>query len=224
MKKIIIQAALTETTGFTVNNPFLDMMRLIYQRHAAYSRAHNYDYWHIIGSMYPEMKGGGWDKIDLIRRAMELGYQYIVWIDSDAAIMDLEAELTDALPEGKDFGAVLHDPAKSEFLKSCEVPSHCNVGVTYWRNTELTQRFVLEWFASHPGEERWVEQGSFNKLIADDRYKDAFHVVDDTYNATVNVNEVDKPVVKGWHGIMPPVKRLNMMKKELGKDFLKYRV
>ena len=74
MKKLIIQQVLT--VGGIYGGEFDDMMRLTYQRHKAYARAQGFDYWHICGTIFPDMRGGGWDKIDLIRRAMELNYEF----------------------------------------------------------------------------------------------------------------------------------------------------
>jgi len=226
-KKLIIQACLTvDGTGIFdagFSGCMHDMLRLTYQRHAAYARSHNYDYWHIMGSVYPDMIGGGWDKIELIRRALEAEYEFVAWVDADAAVLDFEHDLTEALTVGE-FGACVHDPARSEYLKMLNVPAHCNVGVTYWRNTELTRKFVAEWFATYPGEQRWKEQGSFNELIKRPEYAAVFETCADTWNATVNVNEVTNPIVKGWHGIVPAARRMGMMKAELSQDFLVYRI
>jgi hypothetical protein len=47
--------------------------------------------------------------------------------------------------------------------------------------------------------------------------------MDDKYNATVNVNMCEKPVIVGWHGI-PAGKRFNMMKIALIGDRAKFQV
>lgn len=230
MRKLIIQACLTTHSygkknydaGFLSCNH--DMLRLTYPRHSAYARAHQYDYWHVQGSLLPDMKGGGYDKIELIRRAMEYGYEYIAWVDADAAIMDFGVDLLDAIPEDKALGACLHDPEKSAYLKQYNVPQHYNVGVSYYRNTPEAQQFIIDWFATYPGKERWQEQGSYNDLIERPEYAAIFHRCDDKFNATIAVNEVEKPVVKGWHGVMPISRRLDMMRKELKTDYLDFRM
>lgn len=221
MRKLIIQQCLSVTEKFYA--PFTDMMRLTYQRHAAYALAHSWDYWHIMGSIHLDMMGGGWDKIDLIGRGLEQ-YDFVTWIDADAAIMDMDANLEDALPEGKLFGAAKHDPEKSEHLKTFHVPAHCNIGVTFWRSSDITKQFIKEWFGSYPAPGRFMEQGVFNELIIKPEYAPHFQEVDDKYNATIDVNEVAKPVIKGWHGVWPMVKRLTMMRNELKKDFLNFRI
>jgi hypothetical protein len=222
---VIIQQS-TSPTGYQKpwNGIFYDMLRLTNARHAAYARAHCFDYWSIMGDIHPEMKDGAWAKIWLIQTALQEGYEFVAWIDADAAIMDFNADLRDALPDGKFIGACNHDPDKSAYLKSLNVPPHMNVGVLYIRNSPLTKEFIADWLASWPGKERWAEQGSFNDLVISDKYREICIAVEDTYNATVNVNQVEKPIIQGWHGVMPPDKRFQMMRTFLSDDFMKFRV
>jgi hypothetical protein len=207
------------------NNPwsgiFYDMLRLTQQRHAAYARAHGFDYIVNFGDVHPGKKFGAWDKIQLVLDALRRGYDYVVWLDTDAAIMDFEVDLRDALPADALIGAVEHDPDRSPFLKLNQVPRHKNVGVLYVRNTPASVKFFEEWLSTWPGVERWAEQGAFNLLAERDGIVCA---VEDRWNATVNANEVVNPAVKGWHGVMPPEKRLAMMSAELADDFIKFRV
>jgi hypothetical protein len=202
---------------------FYDMLRLSYPRHSAYARAHQMDYWHIMGDQ-KEMLLGAWPKVLLIRDALKAGYPFIAYLDTDAVVWNMECDLRDALPADKLIGAVLHDPAKSAYLQSAQVPAHQNVGVLYFRNDPLTHEFIEDWLASYPVDDRWQEQGVFNTLIASDKYKDITCVVDDTWNATVNVNMVTTPAVMAWHGIMPPERRLDMMRNTLADDHLRFRV
>ena len=51
-----------------------------------------------------------------------------------------------------------------------------------------------------------------------------FEKLDDKWNATVNVNQVEKPVVIGWHGVSPIAQRTALMKKALFLDHLKFKV
>lgn len=196
---------------------FHDMMRLSYQRHAAYARAQDFDYWHINGHFHPESYPGGWDKVHLIKLAMEQ-YSHIVWIDADAAIFDFETNLRDALKDKPfDIGACIHD---APHFKEQGMGRHMNVGVMYVRNTERSRKFIDEWLSLFPGERRWQEQGVFNKLIKDN---DVVGQVEDKWNATVNVNEVDNPVVKGWHGL-ERMNRFYNMKADMITDHIRFRV
>lgn len=206
---------------------FYDQLRLTQPRHAAYARAHKMDYWCMYGDVHPGKKGGAWDKVQLILAALEKGYEQVFWLDTDAAIMDMEADLRDALSEGEGVGAVVHDPERSVYLQQYQVPKHMNVGVLYVRNGEKTVHFFKRWLSSWPGlpgQERWAEQGAFNQIKEEEYYAGIARAVEDKWNATVNVNEVLNPVVKGWHGVMPPERRLSLMLDTLKDDFLKFRV
>jgi len=198
---------------------FVDMQRLTYSRHSAYCAAHNIDYWSLQGGKYPKMTGesGAWAKVGLVKEALQ-DYEYVIWLDVDAAIVDFETDLREACTG---IGGCVHDPAKSVWLKQNKIDKHINVGVLYFRNTDLTKTFVDKWFDSWPGPKRWADQGAFNKLM--EELPGAVTVIDDKWNATVNVNMVEKPVVVGWHGV-PMHERFLQMKEKLINDHLDYRV
>jgi hypothetical protein len=218
---VIIQHVYTKTEFF--GDAFVDMLRLTILRHMTYANGHDMDYWSFQGGLEKDhkMEAGAWAKIDLMKMAFEQGYEYVFWIDADAAIVDFNTDLRDAVKD-IDIGACAHDPAKSEYLKSLNVPKHVNVGVMYLRNTENAKKFVDEWLASYPGIPRWAEQGSFNLLM--EKYPDIVTVIDDKWNATVNVNMVEKPVVKGYHGVMPLINRFGLMRVDCIDDHINFRV
>jgi hypothetical protein len=201
---------------------FSDMLRLTYQRHASYAWAHGMDYIPWAGSLKPEMWPGGWGKIWLMRLMLEQGYKHVFWIDTDAAIVDLESDLRDALPEGKLIGACEH--WAESWFPQFDIPKHFNVGIVFLRNDPLTKEFLDDWIGRYPGAQRWLEQGTFNEMIKEDRYKDAFFAMDAKYNATYNVNEVERPVIQAWHGVMPEAKRFAMMREVFKDDHLRFRV
>jgi len=191
----------------------IDMLRLTYQRHAAYCVSHHFDYWPFIGNPCPDRQHGAWDKVHYINQALQAGYGFIVWVDTDAAII-ADVDLTEALTEDQHIGACIHD--------ANGIVAHYNVGVLYLRNTEETKSFVQKWHDSYPGEERWFEQGSFNQLAKD--HPGIVSRIDDKWNSTINTNESPDPVVMAWHGIAPQNRRLAMMKNKFVNDYLKYRV
>ena len=181
--------------------PFSDMLRLTYQRHAAYAWAHNMEYWPIHASLKPDLWPGGWGKIYAIQLMFEMGYEHVFWIDTDAAIVDLDCDLRDGLPEGKYIGACEH---WAEWFKEFDIPRHYNVGVMFYRKSPIVDEFLKEWISAFPGDKRWWEQGIFNQLVTD-KYANIFHKLDDKWNATYRVNEVDKPCIQGWDGVMPEI-------------------
>lgn len=199
---------------------FIDMLRLTMQRHATYCLGHNMDYWCQFGMPIYAARAA-WDKVYFINQAMQLNYKHIIWLDTDTAIMDFSADLRDALKTG-DVGACEH---YADWFEKMEIPRHYNVGAMYFHNTPIAKEFVADWYSLHdnPKLGRWMEQGAFNDLVTSDKYKDIFEKLDDKWNATVNVNEVKQPVVKGYHGIYPAVKRLNYMRADLPNDWLEFR-
>jgi hypothetical protein len=201
---------------------FVDMQRLTYPRHSAYCSAHNIDYWSFQGGKYPEMPGeaGAWSKVGLMKEAL-LDYEYVFWVDVDTAIMDFETDLREAVEGDINIGGVYHDPAKSEYLKVHGVEKHINIGVLYIKNTEISRLFINKWFDSFPGPPRWADQGAFNALI--DEIPHSVTGIEDKWNATINVNEVEKPVIFGWHGVNRP-ERFLVMKRKLATDHLIYTV
>ena len=202
--------------------PFADMLRLCYQRHAAYAWAHNMEYIAWAGSLKPDLWPGGWGKIWLIRLMLEQGYKYVFWIDTDAAIVNGECDLRNALPDGKLIGAVEH--YAPDWFPKFDIPRHFNVGILLVKNDPLTKEFMDDWISRYPGHSRWLEQGAFNGMVGEDKYRDVFQKLDDRWNATYNVNPVENPYIMGWHGVMPEAKRYSMMKEVFKDDFLKFRV
>ena len=216
---VLIQHAYSNNNCWT-GHSFTDMQRLIYPRHSAYCAAHNIDFWCMQGK-YAEFDGeaGAWAKVALMKEALQ-DYQYVFWIDVDAAIMDFETDLRNAVKDVK-IGAVVHDPAKADWLKVNKIDRHINVGVIYLNNSEATREFIDKWYDAYPGPSRWADQGAFNNLM--EEYPGIVSPIDDKWNATVNVNMVDKPVVYGWHGV-PITNRFLMMKDKLKDDHIVFRV
>ena len=202
--------------------PFADMLRLTYQRHAAYAWAHGMEYWTIAGCLKPEMWPGGWGKIWILQQMLQIGYQHVFWIDTDAAITDMECDLRDGISNGALISACEH--WAPHWFPKHDIPKHFNVGVLFLKNDPRTVEFLADWIGRYPGDKRWMEQGSFNDMIAEDKYKDIFCPLEAKWNSTYNVNEVANPCIMGWHGIMPEIKRFAMMKEVLKDDFLKFRV
>jgi hypothetical protein len=206
--------------GWPEAGPFADMMRLTYQRHAAYAMAHGMEYWAVNAFIQPDLWPGGWGKIWLLRQLCDQHYEHIFWVDADAAIMDMECDLRSALPEGKLIGACEH---WAEWFPSLDIPRHYNVGVLYLRNDPRTREFLDEWYAAYPGHPRWLDQGSFNEMVTG-KYASIFASLDARWNATYRVNECERPCVQAWHGVMPEAKRFGMMSNLLRDDFLRFRV
>ena len=168
---------------------FEPMLELTKAHHAAYCEQHGFDYWCEVYEMpgYP-MASGAWVKVDLLRKAINAGYKYIVWLDADAFIVDLKADLREAIAENK-IGVCWH-----------RIPqlNHWNTGVMYVYGSPTTQNFIERWFEAYPPpNDGWFEQGVFNHMAK----RDATVVtLSDKWNATIDVSMVPDAVVLGFHG------------------------
>jgi hypothetical protein len=180
------------------------MLELTRQRNEEYCKAHGLDIDLLVGTIdpkYANVREGGWVKIEMILRAMEKGYQYIVWLDPDTLIKDLDADLRDGCPQG--IGACWH-----------RIPqlNHWNVGALYIQNSDEAHEFMKNWLASYPGERQWMEQGEFNKLAMKGK---VVQTISDRWNATLNYSMVPDAVVLGFHGNGDAKQRFDMMEQAL---------
>jgi hypothetical protein len=176
------------------------MLELTKQRNQDYCTAHNFDYECLIGTLsdkYADANKGGWVKIEMIQRALQKGYEYIVWLDADALIKDLDTDLRDACPKG--IGAC--------WMRIPQL-NHWNVGVLYIQNSQAVKNFVAEWLDTYPGEKQWMEQGEFNKLAMKSKI---VQTISDRWNATINYSMVPDAVVLGFHGYGDANQRLGAM-------------
>lgn len=189
---------------------FEPMIELTRERNAEYCKRFSFDYEVHIDAVNPEwkMEQGGWAKLLLIQDALQKGYKYIVWLDADAMIYDLDTDLRDGCPNG--IGACYH-----------RIPqlSHWNVGVMLMQNSEDVRNFLTDWIAQFPGAgDGWFEQGVFNRLGMKSK---VVHTLSDKWNATVNVNMVPDAVILGFHGYGDAKQRFEAMKRISDKEAAK---
>jgi hypothetical protein len=176
-----------------------NMLRLSFPRHMDYCLRHKFDYQCIMGDIIKDHPTcqylgrtaplGAWAKIYLIRDALAIGYEYVCWLDADALIYDLTADLRDAFKEFEHIGACQHPGP----------PVHLNVGVAFYRNTEPARKFIESWLDAYgKPTDGWIEQGIFNKLS---EQTGIVKRMDDKWNATHNAQtDVKAPVILGYHG------------------------
>ncbi len=184
------------------------LMQFTKERNQAYCDKHGFDFVYHVGTVdpkYENVRSGGWVKIELILKALEQGYQYIVWLDPDTLIKDMDTDLRDACPKG--IGACWMRLQQPEGMYN-----HWNVGVLYLQNSDVVHEFMKDWLASFPGERKWMEQGEFNKL---GMKRDVVQTISDRWNATLNYSIVPDAVVLGFHGNGTAETRLEMMQDTL---------
>lgn len=182
------------------------LMQLTKNRNFDYCQAHDMDFLYHVGTVdpkYANVRQGGWVKIELIQQALAKGYEYIIWLDPDTLIVNLETDLRDGCPKG--IGACWQ-----------RIPqlNHWNVGALYLQNSDAAKEFIADWLASFPGERQWMEQGEFNRLAMKSR---VVETISDRWNSTINYSMVPDAVVIGYHGGGNAMQRLEMMQGTLEK-------
>lgn len=185
--------------------PLLD---LTYERNKNYCIRHRMDYMAIASAsstQYANAVAGSWCKIELIQRALEKGYQYIIWLDADALIKDLDTDLRDACIDG--IGAC--------WMRIPQL-NHWNVGVLFVKNVPGVAEFVADWLSYYPDglKDGWNEQGVFNKLAMQSTL---VQTISDRWNATLNYSMVPDAVILGYHGNGSAAQRLEAMKGTLAQ-------
>jgi len=115
-----------------------------------YCRKHNYDF-RTDEDVHDKTRPYAWSKVPLILKCLQESYEYVVWIDADTHIMNMNLKLEDfitRLSEGKDILLT---------MDSCMI----NSGVMFIKNTEWSKKFFTTLyeqtdFLHHPN---W-EQGA----------------------------------------------------------------
>ena len=184
---------------------FEPLMELTKEHHATYCERHNFDYWYEIGEIERPKEHGAWAKVKLILKALEKGYEFIVWLDADAMIYDADVDLREAIQADK-IGVCWH-----------RIPqlNHWNVGVMYLHNSVAVQNIIDNWWASYPAPaDGWFEQGVFNRISISNK---TVVTISDRWNATFDVNMVPDAVVLGFHGQRDAQYRLKLMQQALDK-------
>lgn len=82
------------------------MLELTRNRHRRYAVQHGMDYYWIVNGIPARPRAAGWGKISLVQQALSLGYEYVVWLDADALILDTTVNLVSKCPRG--IGMAVH--------------------------------------------------------------------------------------------------------------------
>jgi hypothetical protein len=217
---VILQAYYTDDYG--------EMVDLVRERHQAYADRHGFDYMGIdlrelFGELFiAEFRPTIQDAIpDLLDK-----YEYIVRIDPDVIIGDMNIDLRTATdntaavrfqPNGKKPSG---DLLRHEFGG---LNTHINIGAVYIKRCDFTVRFVKEWVdlankikRSYPAtakrERFYAFQNAYNILYI----KEGLPDLDPKWNYCKNRHSgCDNPVVLGYHDYPNYQRKINEMKKDL---------
>lgn len=97
-----------------------------------------------------------WNKILIMQKVFDLGYDFVFWIDSDAVIVG-EDDIRKEIIDEKDFYLVKH------FVKGRDAP---NTGVVLLRNSKWGRDFLKDvWAQTEFINHRWWENAAINYLL-----------------------------------------------------------
>ena len=172
----------------------LSLLELTAGRHAVYCARHRITYWSVQGGVQFS-RPSHWNKIALIQRALDLGFDTVAWLDADTLILRDDVDLRTALDGGGPLGLARHPtPGLGDST------THYNSGVIILRNTPRTREFFHAVWEGGPLENRhrWNDQARILDLLP--QFPGLVQRLDDRWNSTVGLTEVDHPVIKAWHG------------------------
>jgi hypothetical protein len=196
-KALIIQHA---------NDGCCEQLEVAFSRHSEYARLQGFDYWCLTGDIVPERQVG-WTRILLLRRALRLGYDYMVWLDADTLIVDLNTDLREAGSEFNIIGMCRHPMSWGKHNW------HYNDGVIFLKNNPQSRNVVLNVWNSGPSNHRWQEQ---DRLMAHwEKSPDSISPIDNRWNAQSRSSPSDKPVIRAWHNFGSSANRAKLMRDEL---------
>lgn len=191
------------------DTPGVSMLELNKERNEKYCQEHGFDYWYEVSNSLKDSDPlkGSWAKVELIRKAISKGYTYIIWLDADTIIANINTDLREA--------------CKIDHIGACwhRIPQlhHWNIGALYIGNSEnqVVSNFINQWLGSYPGtNDGWLEQGVFNRLAMQ---SNVVETISDKWNSTIGFTEVPDAVVLGYHGAGDFPIRYELMKAVMTK-------
>lgn len=120
-----------------------------------YARRYNFDVVHSSGA--PCERPFSWHKLLLIQELFAKGYEWVLWVDADAIIVDFDKNIMDQVEPDKDLYLVRH-PYQGKLIP--------NAGIFLIRNSEwsrdlLARMWALEQYIKHP----WWENAALLHLL-----------------------------------------------------------
>ncbi len=188
-----------------VKSPYDLLIEEFKPRHELYAARHGFDY------IWLHAPDPAWAKVERVAEELERR-ELVVYLDADAAIVDMDADLRDAL-EGCDrvLGAAWH--------KCPAVYDHWNAGVLYVKNCLMMVRYWSEYRGGALAQHHWAEQHCLNKGVLCDPDRAHIHQLKLKWHATINLDydPAQKPVVVAAHGCGDWLTRLKLLKDVVNK-------
>lgn len=142
MNKLSIITAYTES--------FEEISELSFSTHKKYASIHNLHCQRYKLSNID--RPASWYKIPLILEQFTNNYEYVMWIDADALIINYSYNINDIINE-------------EHSIYLCEDMNGFNCGVMIWKNTSFTQNILTQmWNMTQFINHIWWEQAAFIEL------------------------------------------------------------
>ena len=198
------------------------LLRATHARHSAYTLAHGCDFWSLCGYQDPALM---WPRWEFIEKAITLKYRHIFWLDADAVIVNMAADLRDALPEAVDrsFGLLHGSVPGGE-------PVHWNAGVMYFHGVPMVKNFALLMANFKPPvysplpcwwEDAFGDQYMLNRLLLAKSPINAaalFHPIDRKWNTIYGFEDGTVPNVLHLAGTPDLGRRLAIIKQTIAEN------
>jgi hypothetical protein len=168
------------------------MLKITARRHADYCARHQITYWALAGDVQ-FCRSPHWNKIALIQRALQQGFDTVGWLDADTLVIRESEDIRGALLPGAPLGMTIHP--------SPGLPgnNHFNTGVMVMRNTPETRAFFdAVWEQGPVANHSWHEQARILDLL--EKFPGLVQALDPRWNATHGLDPVEVPIIKAWHG------------------------
>ena len=215
---------MTGTSSAVIFHPYFSedyapMLELIKPRHTAYTDKWGFDLLPVDFRKLMVKADVELVQAEMVGYASQLlsKYNYVVWLDLDTLIWDMDVDLRTATDE---IGAVRfhpHRPMATGDLFSCHFGgvkvNHLNCGAVYIKRTSFTLDFMDEWAGLARQSPGWYSaQNAFNILTMGYGLPD----LDFRWNYNYNRHGVcRKPVVKGYHGYRGLDKKMSAIESDL---------
>lgn len=190
--------------------------------------AKRFDYGlHIDAELVVTERGASWQKIPLIRKLFDEGYEFVFWLDADAIFMRYDQGLEGLIEPGKDLYMVNHPVPDYDMIGRKDTP---NAGVMLLRNCEWTRDLLqrlwdFEEYVRHP----WWENAALLDMMGyyyplekgENRLNSEFleHVkfIDLEWNSFPHIQScrASRPIIKHYAGLNNEYRR-----KYMSRDYL----
>ena len=164
-----------------------------------------------------------WMKVPPIREALDGDFEFVVWLDIDTLILQLDRDILDAARPGADLLMSWHGPDTAR-LDGPAFPPHYNAGVYLIRRSNWSRDFFARMQTLHGQMNHgWSDQAALHAMLGLneslghgpdlDDVADRAHVghLDTAWNSIPGIAASDDPVIHHFAGL-PHAMRMKLLR------------